>query len=240
MLARCMRLSLSRRGALLVENEADRLWVEGGWPLPDARVGVLPGAGVNPGVYMPAPEPQGPVVVGVACRLVRSKGVDVAVEAIRRLRETGADIVLRIAGKPDTDNPERVDELTIAQWRTQAGVEWHGATADMNAFWAQVHIACAPSRGGEGLPRSLLEAAACGRPLVASAVPGCADFVDASVGLLVPASDPAALAEAIARLAADAGLRQAMGRAARDKIIAGYTEAHVADCAARIWAGARA
>lgn len=238
-MARWLRAALSKRGVLLIENEADRQWVEHGQPLPDARVAMMPGAGVDSDKYAPESEPQGQIVVGIASRLVWSKGADIAVEAVRRLRLRGVDVVLRIAGAPDSDNPERVSDQEVARWRAQAGVECIGKVDDMNAFWARVHIACLPSRGGEGLPRTLLEAAACGRPIVASAVPGVADFVTPDIGLLAPANDPAALAEAIARLAGDAALRAAMGLAAREKVLTGYTERHAADCAARAWTAAR-
>ncbi len=238
LMARWLRAALSRRGALLVENEADRRWVEHGAPLPDARAITMPGAGIDPAIYAPAPEAHGPVVVGMASRLVWSKGVDIAVEAVRQLRNQGVDVILRIAGAPDADNPGRVRDAEIERWRAHAGVEWIGRVDDMNAFWERAHIACLPSRGGEGLPRTLLEAAACGRPIVASAVPGITDFVTPDIGLLAPANDPAALAEAIARLAANAALRKAMGLAAREKVLTGYCERHAADCAARAWAAA--
>lgn len=239
LIARWLRATLAKRGVLLVENEADRRWIERGQALPDARVITMPGAGVDPSAYAPAPEAQGPIVVGMASRLVWSKGADIAVEAVNRLRQRGVEVILRIAGAPDSDNPERVSDSEIARWRAQAGVECIGKADDMNAFWARAHIACLPSRGGEGLPRTLLEAAACGRPIVASAVPGIVDFVTPDVGLLAPVDDPAALAEAIARLAGDAALRKAMGLATREKVLAGYTEQHAADCAARAWVAAR-
>src|SRR5690606_21976095 len=97
------------RSALLVENTADRAWAEMGRALPDARVALMPGAGVDPEHFTPAPEPPSPpIVVGLAARLVQSKGVDVAVEAVRRLNAEGLDVRLRIAGEADGDNPRSV------------------------------------------------------------------------------------------------------------------------------------
>jgi glycosyltransferase involved in cell wall biosynthesis len=111
-----------------------------------------------------------------------------------------------------------------------------GRVHDAAAFWRGVHVACLPSRGGEGLPRTLLEAAACGRPIVTSDAPGCADFVGGdAIGLVTPRDDVAALAAALQRLAFDAELRRRMGEAARAKVLAGYTEAHAAAVAARAW-----
>jgi glycosyltransferase involved in cell wall biosynthesis len=240
LLRRRIRSAVARGNAtLLVENNADRAWVEAGRALPDARVFVMPGAGVDPAAFTPAPEPEGPIVIGIASRLIWSKGVDIAVAALAQLRGQGLDLVLRIAGAPDPDNPQRVSEDELARWAAQDGVELVGRVADMNAFWERAHIACLPSRGGEGLPRTLLEAAACGRPIVTTDVPGCADFVSAEIGRIVAAGDAFALAQALRTLASDAGLRRAMGRAGREKVVSNYSLAHAGACAARAWRSAR-
>ncbi len=164
-IAKRMRAAVAGGEALLLtENEADQKWVEAGAPLPGQWKLVMPGAGVDPDAFRPSPEPPpSPIVVGVAARLVRSKGVDLAVAAVTRLRDEGLAIELCVAGAVDPDNPEHVVETELACWRATPGVSLLGRIADVNAFWANAHIACLPSRGGEGLPRSLLEAAACGR-----------------------------------------------------------------------------
>jgi glycosyltransferase involved in cell wall biosynthesis len=115
-----------------------------------------------------------------------------------------------------------------------------GRVEDVAAFWGGAHIACLPSRGGEGLPRSLLEAAACARPIVTTDAPGCRDFVSADMGLVTPRDDLTALAAALRRLAHDKSLRNTMGAAARATVIAAYTEAHAAEVASRAWARAAA
>lgn len=237
-LASLLRNALSEaRSLLLVENEADRVWAEAGRPLPAARVALMPGAGVDPHVFTPRPEPEPPVTVGVAARLVRSKGVDLAVEAIRRLRCESANVHLQVAGEVDGDNPRGVDAATVNAWRATDGVTLLGRVHDIPAFWAGAHIACLPSRGGEGLPRSLLEAAACGRPIVTTATPGCADFVhNGQDGVVVPPNDIGALAMAIRTLASDPPMRLAYGASARARVLEGYTETHAADVAADAWA----
>jgi glycosyltransferase involved in cell wall biosynthesis len=236
-IARAIRSAVAERGdALLVENAADRAWVQGVAALPEDRVALMPGAGIDPGGFRAPPEPPPPIVVGIAARLVWSKGIDLAVEAVRRLRAEGAAIELRIAGGPDPENPERVADEDIARWRATPGVAVLGRVADINAFWAAAHVACLPSRGGEGLPRALLEAAACGRPAIAADVPGCADFVaPGETGLLVQPNDASALARAMQQLAGDAALRAKMGAAARERVHSAYTEARAADIAARMW-----
>lgn len=236
-LARMIRANLNDpRAILAVENVSDRRWVEGGAPLPDERVVLMPGAGVEPERFNVAPEPASPVVIGVAARLIWSKGIDVAVDAVKRLRQQGLDVSLRIAGAPDRENPEHVAEEEIARWRDTAGVSVLGRVNDVNSFWAGTHIACLPSRGGEGLPRSLLEAAACGRAIVTTTAPGCADFVrEGENGLVVPPSDSLALSEALKQLALDPALRVRMGKASREIVLAGYTTTHAAAAAASGW-----
>lgn len=217
---------------VLVENEQDGRWIGGS----RERILLMPGAGVDPHVFAPSPEPSRSVVVGVLSRLIRSKGVDLAVSAVEALRERGVDISLVIGGAADRQNPDCYSEAEMARWGATAGVEMLGRVEDVPAFWRNVHIACLPSRGGEGLPRSLLEAAACGRPIVTSDAPGCGDFVAGDeIGLVVPREDVKALADALQRLALDAELRRRMGEAARAKVLAVYTEAHAAAVAARAW-----
>jgi glycosyltransferase involved in cell wall biosynthesis len=102
-------------------------------------------------------------------------------------------------------------------------VEWWGHRTDMPMVYAQTDIACLPSYR-EGLPKSLLEAAASGLPIVTSDVPGCREVViDGDNGLLVPVRDPEALAEALARLLADADMRVAMGKRGREKAVAEFS-----------------
>lgn len=228
------------RTVLAVENAADRAWVEGARALDDARVVQLPGAGVDASAFNVAPEPPAPIIVGVAARLIQTKGVDVVVDAIARLRVEGLDISLRIAGEQDHDNPEHVSDAEIVRWRATPGVELLGRVHDINAFWASTHIACLASRGGEGLPRSIIEAAACGRPVVTTQTPGCEDFVrDAQCGMAVPVDDPAAVAAALAQLAGDAELRRKFGAAGRARVESAYTIAHAADVAAQAWVRVR-
>jgi len=131
------------------------------------------------------------------------------------LTRRGEAIALLIAGDPDPANPASIPETVIDQWKRHPGVNFLGHVDDIRTLWSKAHIAVLPSLR-EGLPLSLLEAAACGRPIVATDVPGCREIARQGVNaLLVPAQDAEALAEAIRRLAGDGEMRRRFGAAGR-------------------------
>jgi glycosyltransferase involved in cell wall biosynthesis len=139
-------------------------------------------------------------------------------------------VELSLYGAPDPGNPKAIPEETLRNWSAQLGVTWHGPAADVGAVWRLHHVACLPSRGGEGLPRTLLESAAAGRAIVTTDVPGCRRLVRDSVeGLVVPPEDTVALADALVRLAYDPELVKQMGAAARERVMEGFTERAVMD-----------
>jgi glycosyltransferase involved in cell wall biosynthesis len=151
-------------------------------------------------------------------RLVASKGIRTLLAAHERLGQRGRDIRLLIAGLPDPANPTSIPPREIEAWTRRANVKHLGFVADIAALWACAHIAVLPSHR-EGLPLSLLEAAACGRPLVASDVPGCREIARADLNaLLVPLEDADALADAIDQLALDPQLRRKFGKASRELV----------------------
>lgn len=222
------------RGPL--ENETTRFVFENeddagllGLAPDDARVAILGGAGVDPDVFVPAPQPpQPPLRVAVVARMLWSKGVDTAVEAVRLARGRGADIELSLYGAPDPSNPKAIPEATLRGWGAEPGIISHGRTSDIAGVWREHHVACLPSRGGEGLPRTLLEAAACGRAILTTDVPGCRRFVRSDrEGYVVPPDAPAALAEALVRLAASPDLVVRLGEGARARLLDGFTERQV-------------
>ncbi len=198
-------------------------------PEDGARVTILGGAGVDPNSLEPGPMPASPPLkVAVVARMLWSKGIDLAVEATRLARERGADVTLSLYGAPDPSNPKAIPEQTLRDWADRPGVAWHGRTDDVAHVWRDHHVCCLPSRGGEGLPRTLLEGAACGRAVVTTDVPGCRRLVrDGIEGVVVPPDDPAALADAFMRLSADPDRVAAMGAAARRRVLEGFTERHV-------------
>jgi glycosyltransferase involved in cell wall biosynthesis len=216
------------RTRYLFENPDDPLLL-GLDPADAARVTIVGGAGVDAERLRPSPlPPQPPLKVAIVARMLWSKGIDTAVEAARRARAAGAPVELSLYGRPDPSNPKALDEKKLRRWSAEPGIDWHGETDDVAAVWRDHHICCLPSRGGEGLPRTLLEGAACGRALVTTDVPGCRFIArDGVEGIVVPPNDPAALAEAFMALAADPEAVAHYGRAARERILTGFTERHV-------------
>lgn len=214
-----------RRAHLIVQNQDDHgLFTRSGL-VPPGRISLIPGSGVDcRGQFTAQPEPEGPVVATVVARMLWDKGIGEMVEAARLLRQRGQDLRILLVGKPDPDNPRTIPEDTLRGWQAEGVVEWLGHRSDIAALWAQSHIAVLPSYR-EGLPRSLLEAAACARPLITTDVPGCRELVRHEVnGLLVPARDGVALADAVERLAKDAELRRGLGATARAMIETTYSD----------------
>jgi glycosyltransferase involved in cell wall biosynthesis len=202
-----------------------------------SRVTILGGAGIDPEALRPAPLPaQPPLKVAVVARMLWSKGIDVAVEAVRAARAKGGAIELSLYGAPDPSNPKAIPESTLKAWSAEPGMTWHGVTQDVAAVWRDHHVACLPSRGGEGLPRTLLEAAACGRAIATTDVPGCRTLVrDGVEGRLVPSGDPVSLAEALLTLSTQPDVVARMGEAARARVLDGFTERDVMDSVKRLY-----
>jgi glycosyltransferase involved in cell wall biosynthesis len=212
--------------AVLVQNPDDRAAVEQ-LGVPAARVALIPGSGVDTDVLVPLPEPEPPVTIGFLGRFLEDKGVRTLIAAHALLRKGGWPIRLLLAGESDPANPASISEDEIAALTQDPAVVRPGYVSDIAGMWAAAHIAVLPSRR-EGLPKSLLEAAACGRPIVATDVPGCREIArDGVNALLVPPDDPAALADAIARLAGDRELRARFGAAGRRLVEREFSSARI-------------
>jgi len=218
-----------RSGATLFENEADRQYFIGEKLVASENTHLIEGVGVDTDYYQPLPESKDSdkrLAVLMATRMLWDKGVGTFVDAARLLRqEVDARIVL--VGEPDPGNPASIDIKTLNQWVGEGAVEWWGWQADMRPAFAACHVVALPSYG-EGIPTVLLEAAACGRPIVATDVPGCRDVVkDGINGLLVPPKDPQALATALITLLKDESLRSKMGLAGRHLILERFSNQQV-------------
>jgi len=192
------------------------------------RVRVIRGVGVDPDRFTPAPEPEGPPVVALAARLIWDKGIRELVTAAGIIRERGIPARFALVGEPDHNNPGSVPREQLEAWDRDGLVEWWGHRDDMPVVYAASSIFCLPTKYGEGLPTVLLEAAACGRALVATDAPGCREVVrHAENGLLVPIGEAEALAEALAQLLTDASRRREMGRRGRRLVEQEFSRARV-------------
>lgn len=224
------RLLLGRRRCrLIVQNVDDQAFFQESGMVPAASIALIRGAGVDVRHFRPAPEPPGPPVAALVARLLWDKGVGELVEAARLLKAEGVPLRVALVGQPDPHNPRSIPEETVRAWQAEGVIEWWGHRDDIAAVWAEAAIAVLPSYR-EGLPKALLEAAACGRPLVTTDVPGCREMVaDDDNGLLVPARDAGALAGALRRLADDATLRRRLGGRARARAVDEFSETVVAE-----------
>ncbi|MBN1283947.1 MAG: glycosyltransferase family 4 protein [Anaerolineae bacterium] len=213
------RLALHHPRAGVIFQNPDDLALFRRRRLVDAGAAVIiKGSGVDMQRFALTPEPGGPPVVLFASRMLWDKGVREYVEAARLLRAQGIKVRLVMAGQSDPHSPAAVPTAQLQAWHDSGLIEWWGHCDDMPAAFAKAHVVCLPSYR-EGLPKVLVEAAASGRAIVTTDVPGCREVVrHGENGLCVPVRDAAALAGALKRLIEDAPLRQRM--AARGRCIA--------------------
>ena len=213
-IVRLLRFLCMRRNTVaLVENPDDRDALRS-LGIASDHVTIIPGSGVDIGRFQPMAEPAGTPTVAFVGRLIADKGIRTLAAAIRLLNSRAHTVNFVIAGDIDPANPTSISASELADWTRDPNVRWAGHVKDIAEIWAHAHIAVLPSRR-EGLPMALVEAAACGRPLIATDVPGCREVVrPGETGLLVPFNDPASLANAIRELANAPNLRQRFGAAA--------------------------
>ncbi len=227
-LERTLRLLLNRPNTrTIVQNPEDLSAVERIGVDP-SRLVLVPGSGVDCDKLSPLPEPTpDPIKIAFVGRMLDDKGLRSLIRAQRILRSRGEAIELLLAGEPDPENPTSITQAELDAWSKEPGIRWLGHVEHVRDVWEQAHIAVLPSRG-EGLPKSLLEAAACGRPLIATDVPGCREIViQGETGLLVKVNDDIALANAMSALAHDPVARANMGRAARNLTVTRFSSADI-------------
>lgn len=220
LLRRCVsatyRAALQNPQSRTIFQNPDDLELFVRWRFLRAEQGVLiRGSGVDCARFLPSPEPEGTPMVMLPSRMLWDKGVGTFVEAARLLAARGTRARFVLVGGTDDGNFMAVPGAQLRAWEAEGTVEWWGPRADMHRVLPQAAVVVLPSRR-EGVPKVLLEAAACGRPMVASDVPGCREVVrPGTTGERVPFGSAEALAEALGRLLADPALRASYGVAAR-------------------------
>lgn len=210
------KLALGHRNSRVIfQNVSDRQELRNAGAVQPGQAVIVRGSGVDLAVYAPKPEPEGAPIAIMAARLLTDKGVREFVEAARITAGHASGLRWVLVGAPDLGNPASITEAEFQQWQEEGAVICMGERDDIAELYQNAHIVVLPSYR-EGLPRSLVEAAACGRAVVTTDVPGCRDAIQPDVtGLLVPVRDARALADAVVQLAVDAPRRQAMGAAGR-------------------------
>jgi len=211
---------------VVVQNPDDEMLLRQAGVL-GSSLRLILGAGVDTDKFYPVQELPDPVCVILATRILWDKGVGEFVEAARQLKEKGVKARFILVGNLDLDNSASVPEATLHAWQKEEVVEWWGHRDDMVAVFHAAHIVCLPSYR-EGLPKVLLEAAACGRSIITTDVPGCREVVrDRENGLLVPARNAQALSEALLCLIKNPELRAQMGRRGREIMLKEFSSEKV-------------
>lgn len=176
---------------------------------------LIRGAGVDLKNYPYQSEPIGVPVISFAARLLKDKGVQEFVEASRILKQRNIEARFWLIGDPDQGNSNTVTLDQVEAWRAAGLIEYLGYRSDIAHLFSQSNIVSLPSYYGEGLPKVLIEAAACGRAVVTTDHPGCRDAIEPDTGILVPIRNEESLADAFQSLILNVEKRKAMGRAGR-------------------------
>lgn len=214
-LRRLWRMALQRHGSRTIfQNSDDRGdFIKMGLVREEESI-LIPGSGVDCARFVVCQEPDDPLVL-LPARMLWDKGIQEFVDAARILREMGHRARFALAGDCDPGNRESIPQQRLQQWNDDGAVEWWGYQRDMPSALSRASVVVLPSYG-EGLPKTLLEAAAAGRAVVSTDVRGCREAVQDGVnGILVPPRDARALAQALDRLLRSSSLRRSFGEAGR-------------------------
>jgi len=187
------------------------------------KIVLIKGSGVDANKFRPSPECPGELMIVLVSRMLWDKGIGEFVSAARILKQEGTNARFILVGKTDPDNPASIPTSTLTSWNDEGTIEWWGYREDIPSIIEKSHVVCLPSYR-EGLPKVLIEAAACGRPIVTTDTPGCREIVQDGInGFLVPIRDDKALAAALHRLIIDPKLRNEMGKKGRELVLNEYT-----------------
>jgi glycosyltransferase involved in cell wall biosynthesis len=224
-----LRIALGGRNCRLVlQNPDDRdALISSGIADPN-RMRLIPSSGVDTKRFVPSVKDKDPdrtKNVLLAARLLWEKGIAEYVAAAKQLKKSGLKVEFLLAGEPDAGNPNSVQAEQVDAWREEGVIRPLGHIEDMATLLREIDVMTLPSFYREGVPRSLIEAAAAGLPIITTDTPGCRDVVEHNVnGFLVPARDNDALAEALRKVLEDPILAARMGAAGRVKALTEFDE----------------
>lgn len=220
----------SRRNTkLILQNDDDlKTLMNAGCISDPKKVSIIRGSGIDTKAFPVTPfPPEPPIIIACITRLLWDKGIGELVAAAKILQEKHISAEIRLYGLPDPENPASITRKQVQAWHDAGVINWQGHCDNVAKAYENCHIAVLPSYR-EGLPKSLLEAASCGRPIVTTDVPGCREVVqEGENGLLVPAKDSAALANALITLSQNKTLRTEMGHAGSIRVEQYFADKHI-------------
>jgi glycosyltransferase involved in cell wall biosynthesis len=201
---------------LILQNRDDLTLMTDKAKVREQNVRLIRGAGVDLGSYVGTAMPIGVPIAMLASRMLWDKGVGEFVSAAKHLIDDGVQARFVLVGQPDPENPSSISEKQLKEWSDCGVIEWWGHHKDMPQVLSQANVVCLPTYYREGVPRVLIEAMACARPIVTTDVPGCRDLVKFEMnGILVPPRDAIGLASALRSLLLDRPRCQKMGNEGR-------------------------
>ncbi|WP_137392193.1 glycosyltransferase family 4 protein [Rhodoligotrophos defluvii] len=212
---RLYRIALRGCRRVFVYNDADAHDIRAGRMVSgDTPIIMVAGSGVDLERFQPAPLPAGAPAFLLIARLLREKGIAEFAKAALDLHQRHPQARFRILGPLDP-SPLAISRAEIDAWTASGAVEYLGETRDVRPFLRDASVFVLPSYYREGVPRSILEAMAMGRPIITADSPGCRETViNGENGFIVPPRDPTALAAAMERFIRDPMLARAMGKRA--------------------------
>lgn len=221
-----LRCALRQPRALtIVQNRDDARFLADDIGVAPDTIRLVKGSGVDLAKFSNSRRESSPPIVLLASRMIREKGVDDFVSAAAQLKKNNVAARFVLAGDPDPENPHSIPEAVLRQYHEDGIVEWWGHRDNIPEIIREAAIVCLPTTYGEGIPKTLIEAAAGECPIVAYDVPGCREIVtDGESGVLVPAGDVCRLAQAIEELLANPEQRRRMGARGRRLVEAEFSQ----------------
>jgi glycosyltransferase involved in cell wall biosynthesis len=224
-----------KKSLLILQNPDDSKLLLSAGVISKKQMRLIRGAGVDTDAFAPAQIlVKNPMII-LPARMLWDKGVGEFVDAARHIKAQKPNVRFVLVGTPDNHNPESVPFEQLTKWNEQCIVEWWGRMDNMPEVYRQSSIVCFPSYR-EGLPKSLLEAASCGLPIVTYDVPGCREVVKDQVnGFLVPLWDSQRMIKALMELLDNPDLCAQMGKAGREMVLNEFSQELVADQTMKVW-----
>lgn len=199
----------------IFQNPDDKNTLLGLGLVKPSEVEIIRGSGVDLSKYIYTPEPNGIPVVSIASRLIASKGIEIFIKAAKEINNDGIKAQFWVIGERSSGNKNSISKNDIIAWKKYSFVDFLGYRDDIPNLFSKSNIVVLPSFFNEGLPKVLIEAAACGRAVITTDHTGCRDAIEPDTGILIPIKNYHALADAIKFLIDNPKKRKDMGIAGR-------------------------